>query len=238
MGRIEDALAAVSRMSRAGSVAAAVDLFEQAVEPFGCKTYSTWLLANPERFHPKLGLISNWPDEWTEIYIKTEGYLVDPVVRTALTFPGGFHWRDISDVGAAAGHELFQSAAQFGLGDGFSMPIGAPGHSPAIVNLSGASFNWSDLEQGVVSLVASTFLGRLLYLRDSALTPAVKALSPQERRVLHHAAVGRTDKQIGLEMDLSPHTVKTYWAHIRAKLGAQDRAHAVAIGIWSGQVLA
>lgn len=237
MNRVDGALAAVGKLSRATSVNAAASLFEEAVEPFGCKTYSTWLLANPERFHPRLGLISNWPDEWTDVYVRTEGFLVDPVVRTALTLPGGFHWRDISDVGSAAGHELFRNAAQFGLGDGFSLPVGGPGTQPAIVNLSGGgSFDWTDLEQGVVSFLVDAFMARLLYLRDFAIRPAVKDLSPQELRVLYHAAMGRSDKEIALEMELSPFTVASYWRSVRVKLNAQDRTHAVAVGIWSGQI--
>jgi DNA-binding CsgD family transcriptional regulator len=237
MKRIDAGLAAVSRIGRAGTVQSAAALFEEAIEPFGCKTYSTWMLANPKRFHPRLGLISNWPEEWTDIYIRTEGFLVDPVVRTALTFPGGFHWREIVDSGSAAAHELFRNAAQFGLDDGFSLPVGGGGRRPAIVNLSGGgSFEWDDLEQGVVSFLSDAFLARILHLRDLSIRPAVQQLAPQELRVLYHAAVGRSDKEIALEMELSPFTVQSYWRSVRRKLGAQDRAHAVAVGIWSGQI--
>lgn len=43
-------------------------------------------------------------------------------------------------------------------------------------------------------------------------------------------ADGRTDQQMAEVMHLSKETIKEHVDHIRAKLGAVNRAHAVAIG--------
>ena len=53
-------------------------------------------------------------------------------------------------------------------------------------------------------------------------------LSRQEERVLNLARQGLGDKQIALELGLSPDTVRTYWQRIRTKIGAGTRAEIVA----------
>lgn len=57
--------------------------------------------------------------------------------------------------------------------------------------------------------------------------PAV-VLSERERRILELVAAGRTNEEIGREIHLSPATVKTHLRHVFDKLGAADRASAVA----------
>ena len=56
--------------------------------------------------------------------------------------------------------------------------------------------------------------------------PLLQKLTPQERRILKLIGEGRTNVQIGLEMSLSPKTVKNYVSRILTKLGVQRRAEA------------
>ncbi len=55
------------------------------------------------------------------------------------------------------------------------------------------------------------------------------SLSPQERRVLALIAEGKTNKEVGTEMNLSEKTVKNYLANVFDKLGTTRRAQAVAL---------
>ena len=59
-------------------------------------------------------------------------------------------------------------------------------------------------------------------------------LTPVERRVLNLAAGGYLNKQIAIELGLSPLTIKNHLARIRARLGATDKAHAVATALRAG----
>ncbi|MEU2672258.1 response regulator transcription factor [Streptomyces sp. NPDC007164] len=64
-------------------------------------------------------------------------------------------------------------------------------------------------------------------------TPAAagsEALSGREREVLELVAKGTPNREIAAELFISEATVKTHLTHIFAKLGAKDRAAAVAIG--------
>lgn len=54
-------------------------------------------------------------------------------------------------------------------------------------------------------------------------------LSPQEKRVLALIAEGRTNKEVGVDLNLSEKTVKNYVANIFDKLGVTRRSQAVAL---------
>ncbi|MER8085434.1 response regulator [Streptomyces sp. NPDC058316] len=60
--------------------------------------------------------------------------------------------------------------------------------------------------------------------------PDNDALSAREREVLALVAKGTSNRAIAAELFISEATVKTHLTHIFAKLGAKDRAAAVAIG--------
>ena len=59
--------------------------------------------------------------------------------------------------------------------------------------------------------------------------PKKGTLTPREREVLQLAADGRTPPEIARLLAVSPGTVKTHFQHIYKKLGAHDRASAVAL---------
>ncbi|MGH2629873.1 MAG: response regulator [Actinomycetota bacterium] len=67
-------------------------------------------------------------------------------------------------------------------------------------------------------------------------TPKATPLSKREREILQKVADGSTTRQVATELGISPHTVKTHLERIFEKLGANDRAQAVAIAIRTGIV--
>jgi DNA-binding NarL/FixJ family response regulator len=66
--------------------------------------------------------------------------------------------------------------------------------------------------------------------------PRAAPLSKREREILQKVADGSTTRQVATELGISPHTVKTHLERIFEKLGANDRAQAVAIAIRGGVV--
>jgi DNA-binding NarL/FixJ family response regulator len=61
-------------------------------------------------------------------------------------------------------------------------------------------------------------------------------LSRRESEILQKIAFGATTKEIAHDLSISPHTVKTHLERIFEKLGANDRAQAVAIALRRGLV--
>lgn len=59
-------------------------------------------------------------------------------------------------------------------------------------------------------------------------------LTAKQLQVLMLAAGGHTNAEIGQRMYLAENTVKTHMAQVFRKIGARDRAHAVAIAYQTG----
>jgi DNA-binding NarL/FixJ family response regulator len=66
--------------------------------------------------------------------------------------------------------------------------------------------------------------------------PSEAPLSPREIEILQKVAYGATTKEVADQLGISFHTVKTHLERIFEKLGANDRAQAVAIAIRQGLV--
>ena len=77
------------------------------------------------------------------------------------------------------------------------------------------------LQSGVLDLIRTRARGSL-------------QLSGRERELLELAAAGLTTAEIASRLHLSPNTVKTYWQRLYEKLGASDRASAMAEAIRRG----
>lgn len=235
MDRTAHALALIGDLTSAPTVSKVVAVFEKAIEPFGVRLYRTGVVANPERGLIEAAIVSNWPDEWTRFYRGQRAFTFDPVVAAARKGEG-FFWRDLEPGKRPEARALMRDAREVGMADGFTVVRQAAGELKTTVNMAGEDFDWSDTEVGVVSFVAQALMSRMLYLRDIQLKPAVQALSGRETAILSHAAAGHGDKTIALALDLTHETVRFYWKNIRRKLGANDRASAVAVGLWSGQI--
>lgn len=61
-------------------------------------------------------------------------------------------------------------------------------------------------------------------------------LTPRQRQVLLLAAAGRTNAQIGHHLGVTAHNVCTLLSNAYRALGANDRAHAVTLAIWHGEI--
>jgi DNA-binding NarL/FixJ family response regulator len=68
----------------------------------------------------------------------------------------------------------------------------------------------------------------------STVREAAPALSMREMQVLTGMSQGKSNAQIGRELYLSEDTIKTHARRLFRKLGAKDRAEAVAIGFRRG----
>jgi PAS domain S-box-containing protein len=61
-------------------------------------------------------------------------------------------------------------------------------------------------------------------------------LTDREREVLNMVAMGMGSTGIAAALRLSTHTVETHVRHCLVKLGARNRAHAIALGVREGEI--
>ena len=65
---------------------------------------------------------------------------------------------------------------------------------------------------------------------------ANRGLTPREREVLQHAALGMSNRQIGEALDIAEQTVKNHLGTAMRKLSLHDRTHAVVLAIGQGLI--
>jgi two-component system, NarL family, nitrate/nitrite response regulator NarL len=71
---------------------------------------------------------------------------------------------------------------------------------------------------------------------DEPVSDGRAALTPREAEVLRLIAAGADNTAIGLELSISPHTVKQYVTNIFEKLGVRSRVQAAVYAVRSGLV--
>jgi two-component system response regulator DegU len=81
--------------------------------------------------------------------------------------------------------------------------------------------------------LTKVFLDEVRFMPKDEGTP----LSAREVQILQHIASGSSTKQVARDLGISANTVKTHLERIFDKLGANDRAQAVAIALRMGVVM-
>ena len=64
----------------------------------------------------------------------------------------------------------------------------------------------------------------------------VRELTPREKEVMHAVAKGKSNKEIGVALDISEATVKVHVTHILEKLQASGRTEAIGVAVNRGLV--
>lgn len=84
------------------------------------------------------------------------------------------------------------------------------------------------------TVLSPAVASRLISRVRTPVVPGHEALSAREREVLALVARGTSNREIAAELFISEATVKTHLTHVFAKLGAKDRAAAVAVAYERG----
>ena len=79
--------------------------------------------------------------------------------------------------------------------------------------------------------VTATVLDRLRRAAQAEESGAFSELTEQERRVLAHLALGESNREIAVAMELAEKTVRNYVSNILAKLSLASRAQAATLAI-------
>ena len=86
--------------------------------------------------------------------------------------------------------------------------------------------------------IRAVYAGRKVMAPEAAAQVAEhsgeEALTPKELEVLRLIAAGNANKEIAAQLDLAEDTIKRHVTNILSKLGANDRTHAVTIGLNRG----
>lgn len=123
----------------------------------------------------------------------------------------------------------WEAMSEAAIGDALCATAYGPGRATASLHLgfSGADIDRETVE--TVGMAAGILVERLLTLGAPTAPPDdTVQLTPRERDVLSYVAEGKTDWEIGAILGMSEATARFHADNARRKLGAVNRAHAVA----------
>lgn len=177
-------------------------------------------------------VVQHFPDGWTRRYIEQNYLTRDPIVHRLQHDRTAFSWSDsyASCAEPANARVVGGEAADFGLVDGFVIPIQTLDHPFAAVSFGGVRDDLSDKDQSALAFVSNFAIGHWLALRQPKSTSNTP-VTPREFDCLLWAGEGKTDWEISVILGISRATVRKHIFSAREKLGAVNKTHAIAIAI-------
>lgn len=181
-------------------------------------------------------LLADWPAEWADIYFHN-GYLFqDPTIQRVLTACPAFSWTELTKSLVARSQMLVMDRAKdFALSDGCTVPLVPLDGRHVGFSFAGRHVDDAPEAKGAMTLIATFAFGRALELR-SATAKAAGKLTFREREVIGWISAGKTDWEIGSILGVSDKAIAKHVHNARTKLGAMNRAHAVAEAIRAGLI--
>jgi DNA-binding CsgD family transcriptional regulator len=170
-----------------------------------------------------------WRDEWIARGLIRH----DPNALRVLTTQSAFTWASTYKISKGFGRRILDQAAEHGFRHGLNVPVHSYSKLPGVVSISGERANdLTTKEMQTLSLVCSHFFVKWSsfhnFKRD------VPSLTPRERDLLCFMQSGLSGETLASKMGVSQNTSRNHMANIRAKLGAKNMTHAVAIAIHHG----
>jgi LuxR family quorum sensing-dependent transcriptional regulator len=172
-----------------------------------------------------------WPKGWMDRFEEEKFYLDDPVCGMALRSARPFTWAEAraSAEETNRARQICSEAAEFGLRDGYAMPLASLSSWQTIVSI--ATDTPSELDQSIRGdiYLASAFL-------CSAVDKSIDIengprLSRREKEVLQWTAAGKTMWETSVVLSISQKTVEHHLGRIRAKLNTATTPQAIARAI-------
>jgi LuxR family quorum sensing-dependent transcriptional regulator len=213
------------------TVEAVMDAMRDALAPAGVEffCFSTFMRAD-QRFEDVM-LAVRLPPEWFKIYLEEDYAHSDPFIRHCGRTFTPFELKDapFDPDSEPKAVELVRRLADFKLSSGLVVPVPSPAGFEGIVWAGGYHFEATLPARRAIQLVALSAFERVRALAGVPRNREI--LTPREREVLTWVAQGKSAWEIGEILHIAKRTVDEHAQTAFRKLGAVNRAHAVAIAI-------
>ena len=184
-------------------------------------------------------LCLSWPGEWLERYMNQNYLRRDPAVRAMSHTRDPYSWNEaleFEDFDRPA-RRIVDEAAEFGMRDGFVVPILGIASGMAVVTVAGTNVELSTRERAEVHLAAIYAHARVRTLYTGKRRPVPRpAFSPRERECLQWAAAGKTDWEIGEILSITERTARAHIDSAKHKCGVPTRIQAIVSALQSGAI--
>jgi DNA-binding CsgD family transcriptional regulator len=193
-------------------------------------------LQTPRNNREAAGLISDYPPDWTDHYLKQHYERLDPVIARAHMREEPFEWGLGADNRrlSTAQAQFFDEAAEFGIRCGLTIPLhDGLGPTAAITFASderGRPFRKTvTRHRKALELMAANLHAHVRHkLYPDAKLRGVH-FSPRERECLYWLSQGKSARDIGQILKIAERTVVFHIENVKHKLGVRTTCQALAI---------
>jgi LuxR family transcriptional regulator, quorum-sensing system regulator BjaR1 len=229
---LRDVFGFVDELERLSAVDDAANALEEAISRYGIEHFIAAGLSAKGHAFEELVLASRWPSEFFMLYVDNDYARFDPLIRRSIQSHMPFEWHAESYRADddPRGVEVMRRAAEFGLRQGYLVPIHGPKGHEGCVSMTARRLELSTRAKSALHLMALYAFDRLRRLRGNLPDKKV-ALTAREREVLSWVAAGKSAVQISQALKISKRTVDEHSQTAARKLGAANRTQAVAIAM-------
>ena len=197
------------------------------------------LAANKSTDLSLLTAVTTFSKEWQARYFLKQYILIDPTILRGRTAVLPFDWGTIENDDPAI-IEFFKDAIRHNVGrNGISIPVRNRRNANAMVSFTSDAprLAWETFKkQNMIRLQLVAALIDSAALVDSKLPAPQVTLSRREEQCLIWAARGKTHREIGDIVGLSPTSVRTHLDTARHKLRCINLTQAVGVAVASGVI--
>jgi len=185
--------------------------------------------------HDSRTSFSNVSSRWLQIYEQRQYYNHDPRFLHCTSCAEPIRWTDLKYLSGSSGKlgkQIMKEARHHGLVDGITFPVHGVGAETAVFCLSSKSVlpSFSDLDLQMISIFARILhkhVKRIDHMKSSYEAAPIH-LTKRERECMQWTAAGKTSWEISKIIERSETTVVFHIRNVTRKLGATNRAEAVA----------
>ncbi len=213
-------------------------LFRASIAQAGFGTYVMCGLPDAQTQFRNRVLANGWPAEWSRIYLADDFARNDPVERYCLRSTDPFEWGDAPydpEAEKLAGL-IMHRAADFGMKQGFCVPIHYGDGSGAAVSIAGERPDFGPGVKPALYLMALYAHQRVRGLIRRPAQNAGGVLTEREKEVLRWALAGKTDWEIGVILRISERTARAHMTNAAKKLHAANRTSTVVQALRRGEI--
>jgi LuxR family quorum sensing-dependent transcriptional regulator len=227
----------IDRLDQLSTIGAVMDATERMLGRYGFAHFSFSGIPENSDSLPGIVIGHRIPAELFKVYVERHYADIDPSMRHLKRTTEPFKWLDVpyNAEREPRAAELNALVTDFGLSQGFFVPIPSPAGTFGNVWMAGPKPNLTARTKPALHLIALYAFDRLHRL-VGPLPVQRPRLTAREREVLTWTANGKSAWETGEILGIAKRTVDEHAQSAFRKLGAVNRAQAVAIAVREGLI--
>ncbi|HEI8868613.1 LuxR family transcriptional regulator [Serratia sp. AKBS12] len=216
---------------------------DRKLKVYGDIKYS-YLILNKKN-PAEINIISNYPDEWVNIYKENNYQHIDPVVVIAFNKIAPFSWDENLAINSSLKlSKIFNLSRKYNIINGFTFVLHDPNNNLAMLSIMLDEEKSNEIEENIESnkeklqMLLISAHDKLISLyremsqnKDEKIYNDKEIFSHRENEILYWASMGKTYQEIALILGIKTGTVKFHIGNVVKKLGVLNAKHAIRLGI-------